>query len=266
MANIFYTPSGNPGTRAEGLSALLRGEFIAIAAAFDLLPSILTTGGYQTTFNQVGNYTFTLPGFPGTLATLADVATETARAKAAEAGNTTAISTETSARTTAVATETARAIAAESTNTTAISTEASARTIAVATEMARATTAEDANAAAISAETSARTAAIAAEVIARNAAIAASAPELFAAAHDVSGSRTPGTTYTNTTGKPMFVAVSAISISASLVLLMKVDGVVTGSAFSAVDGWANVTGMVPPGKSYVFTVGTTSGINWSETW
>ena len=89
MTNPFYNPSGNPTTGAEGLSSLIRAEFAAIGAGFSLVPSILTQGSYTTTFTQRGNYTFTLPSSAGTLAMLTDVtsavATETARAEAAEA-------------------------------------------------------------------------------------------------------------------------------------------------------------------------------------
>jgi hypothetical protein len=85
MTNLFYNPSGSPGTGSEGLSATMRAEFAAIGTAFGMMPQISTTGVYTTVFNQQGSYTFTLPGAPGTLAMLSDVATETARAEAAEA-------------------------------------------------------------------------------------------------------------------------------------------------------------------------------------
>jgi hypothetical protein len=93
MANPFYTPSGNPATGAPGLSLLMRTEFAAISAAFDMMPSFETTGLYTTTFNQQGTFTFTLPAQPGILALTSDVAAETARATAAEVVNATAIAT-----------------------------------------------------------------------------------------------------------------------------------------------------------------------------
>jgi hypothetical protein len=93
MANPFYTPSGNPATGAQGLSLLMRTEFAAISAAFDMMPSFETTGLYTTTFNQQGTFTFTLPAQPGTLALTSDVAAETARATAAEVVNAAAIAT-----------------------------------------------------------------------------------------------------------------------------------------------------------------------------
>lgn len=147
MTNSFYNPTGNPGSGSEGLSALIRGEFLLIGAAFDMVPAITTTGEYSTVINQTGSYTYTLPGYGGTFALTTDVATavatETTRATAAEAALTTAITTEATRAgaaegvlTTALSTETTRAETAEATNATAISTET-----------ARAEAAEAANAA-----------------------------------------------------------------------------------------------------------------------
>jgi hypothetical protein len=160
MANPFYNVSGNPATGAEGLSTLMRGEFLSIQAAFDSMPRITTTGLFDTVFNQLGSYTFTLPAAPGMLALTTDVAAETARATAAEGVNATAINTE---RT--------RALAAEGVNATAISTETTARTAAVSGEASRATAAEAANAAAITAEATTRAAGDTAQATARTAAI-----------------------------------------------------------------------------------------------
>lgn len=58
------------------------------------MPRITTTGVFDTVFNQLGNFTFTLPSAPGTIATTANIATETTRATAAEATNATAITAE----------------------------------------------------------------------------------------------------------------------------------------------------------------------------
>jgi len=85
VTNIFYTPSGNPATGADGLSALVRGEFLAVAAGFDQMPQIKTTGVFTTTFVQQGNFTFTLPASSGALALASDVTNETARAEGVEA-------------------------------------------------------------------------------------------------------------------------------------------------------------------------------------
>ena len=107
MANSYYNPSGSPGTGTFGLSSIMRGEFINISAAFDLLPGIAgnggkvvvinpggtamtvtagtlalagnlsTTGAFNTVFAQGANVTLTLPTINGTLATLAGTETLT---------------------------------------------------------------------------------------------------------------------------------------------------------------------------------------------
>jgi hypothetical protein len=149
--NIFYTASGNPGTLTDGLSAIIRGEFLAIQTAFDMMPQISTTGVFNTIFAQTGNFTFTLPAGPGTLAMLSDVAAavsvESGRALAAEGINTTAIGA----------------------NATVIGAEVTARTNADAGEVT-------ARNAAIAAETAARVVAVAAEAAARVAADAFPTP------------------------------------------------------------------------------------------
>lgn len=90
MANPFYTPSGAPITGSPGLSAVMRSEFSAVGAAFDLLPGVLTpnkaviinaggtamttttgglalagdfttTGAFNTTLTQQASVTLTLP-------------------------------------------------------------------------------------------------------------------------------------------------------------------------------------------------------------
>jgi hypothetical protein len=74
VSNPFYNPTGNPARGSDGLSALLRAEFIAIGAGFDAVPQITTVGAYATVLVQVGNFTYTLPAAAGTLATLANLA------------------------------------------------------------------------------------------------------------------------------------------------------------------------------------------------
>jgi hypothetical protein len=91
----------------------MRTEFAAIGVAFDMMPQISTTGVFSTIFNQQANVTLTLPGLPGTLAMLSDVATETAARTSADTANATAI-----------ATETGRATAAENANAAAIALRA----------------------------------------------------------------------------------------------------------------------------------------------
>jgi hypothetical protein len=109
--NPFYNATGNPGFDTFGMSVLIRGEFAAVAAGFDLVPQLITTGGFATTFNQVANNTYTLPISSGTLALMADV---TAEATAEATARSDADAAEITARTNADAVETARATAAES--------------------------------------------------------------------------------------------------------------------------------------------------------
>lgn len=107
ISNTFYNASGSPATGAQGLSAVIRNEFQAIAAGFDALPALALTGGYSVSLTGVGAYTYTLPAAAGTLALATDITTavavETSRAQAAEATLTTAVSTETSRATAAEA-------------------------------------------------------------------------------------------------------------------------------------------------------------------
>lgn len=101
MSNPFYTATGNPATGAEGLSSLVRAEYLLIQTAFDHMPRVTTTGLFDTIFAQVGNFTYILPGAPGTLATTTNVATETTRATNAEAALAVGLAAETAARTAA---------------------------------------------------------------------------------------------------------------------------------------------------------------------
>lgn len=149
------------------MSALIRGEFLLIQTAFDHMPSIETTGVFTTTFNQQGNYTFTLPSTPGTLAMLSDVATETARAQTAEAALAISSGSGSTSLGAAIAAETTRATAAEGVNATAITTEATARAAGDAT-----------NAAAVTTEATARTAAIGVETTRAEAAEATNATNI----------------------------------------------------------------------------------------
>lgn len=177
---------------------------MAIQTAFDVMPRVHTTGVFDTIFAQLGNFTFILPSGPGTLATTANIATETSRATAAEATVSTAVETETTARiaadgvnaaaisaettariaadaaevtarNTAIGVETARATAAEAANAAAVTTEATARAAADTTNATAITTEATARASAVSGEATVRIAGDATEAAARMAAIAAQA-------------------------------------------------------------------------------------------
>jgi hypothetical protein len=355
MSNPFYTASGNPGTGSEGLSATMRAEFFSIQTAFDLVPRISTTGLFTTVFNQLGNYTFTLPAISGVLATTANITTETVRATAAEAANAAAITAEATARTTAVSAETTRALAAEAVVATSVTTE---RTRALAAEGVNATAAAaaqtTANAAipkaggtmtgalvlsgaptvALNAATKAyvdaeTTRALAAEGV--NAAdiatkqaslgytpvqqgtgigqgsntikigydgsnvkikatvdvtdfgnialepwVTAAISAQFAVVHNVSGSRALSTTYTNTTGKIMFVTVQVIEpgsyIPNTVDMFIYINGVQsyyisTDSNHATATYGASGSVMVPPLSTYsVVSNAAAPVLTWMETY
>lgn len=135
----------------------MRGEFLSVQAAFDMMPRFSTTGLFDTIFAQQGSYTFTLPAAPGTLATLDDVAAVVASADtvvaavAAEAtARAEAEAAEAAARTVAITAETTRALKAENANATAIATNVTAIGVNAAAITAN-TTAIGVNAAAITA-------------------------------------------------------------------------------------------------------------------
>lgn len=54
MSNVFYVPTGNPGTATPGASAPIRAEFQLIAAAFDLFPALAGGPGRAVIVNDSG--------------------------------------------------------------------------------------------------------------------------------------------------------------------------------------------------------------------
>jgi hypothetical protein len=84
---------------------------------------------------------------------------------------------------------------------------------------------------------------------------------------NVTGSRVAGTTYTNTTGKPMFVSATISSTVANFSTLT-VNGVVAdyANSINQANNATKVCGWVPPGGTYVVAVsaGTKTTTNWSE--
>jgi hypothetical protein len=85
---------------------------------------------------------------------------------------------------------------------------------------------------------------------------------------DVSGSRVSGTTYYNTTGKPIMVAVNTSSgASNGQSLTLTVSGINIINSYFALSSQQfaqNCIGLVPPGASYSVAVSSTSLGNWSE--
>lgn len=81
---------------------------------------------------------------------------------------------------------------------------------------------------------------------------------------DVTGSRAGGTTYYNTTGKPIFVHVSP-NANVSSSLSFAVNGVVTWTMSASGSNTAfPLVSIVPPGGSYVATFTGTTLVYWAE--
>ena len=82
---------------------------------------------------------------------------------------------------------------------------------------------------------------------------------------DVKASRALGTTYNNTTGKPIAIAVTAIVSAAGNALIVLVGGTKTDHAsVNASSGLSSVTSVVPPGQTYQ-VIGTNYTLEaWSE--
>jgi hypothetical protein len=85
---------------------------------------------------------------------------------------------------------------------------------------------------------------------------------------NVYASRSAGVTYTNTTGRPIFVAVyGSTSPSNGQSMGLSVDGITVSYCFFAYASnqfSATVNGVVPPGSTYSVSVGSTSIATWSE--
>ena len=82
---------------------------------------------------------------------------------------------------------------------------------------------------------------------------------------NVTASRAAGTTYYNTTGKPIMVS-AYLTSSSTANAQITVNGVVIGGSAYAAGGGLAVFALVPPGATYVagVTVGTPAVNNWSE--
>ena len=77
---------------------------------------------------------------------------------------------------------------------------------------------------------------------------------------NVSGSRTTGTTYYNTTSRPILVSIrSAVNINA----VLTINGVQAAWSDNSASNRGLVSGIVPPGQSYVLSGGYLAG-SWSE--
>lgn len=82
---------------------------------------------------------------------------------------------------------------------------------------------------------------------------------------DVTGSRASGTTYYNTTGKPIAISIR-IGITATSTNYLAVNGVTIAqnSGNGTGSGVAQIVAIVPPGGNYLYTAGGGSVIAWNE--
>lgn len=80
---------------------------------------------------------------------------------------------------------------------------------------------------------------------------------------NVTSSRTKGTTYTNSTGKPIMVmAIGAYESAGNQTLSITVDGVAMSVGFATGYGGTPMSVIVPNGSSYVVTYG--ANLTWFE--
>jgi hypothetical protein len=84
---------------------------------------------------------------------------------------------------------------------------------------------------------------------------------------NVIGSRAAGTTYTNSTGKPIMVSVSATRTGDVARITMVVDGITVGSSFTGtttIEQRAFTTAIVPNGSTYLVQDISGSIVIWAE--
>ena len=81
---------------------------------------------------------------------------------------------------------------------------------------------------------------------------------------NVTGSRSGGTTYYNTTGKPITVHVKFVHSSAGVFGTLTIGGIAIDSTYQLSTNPVSLQAVVPPGASYVFSGSYTSIIRWVE--
>lgn len=83
---------------------------------------------------------------------------------------------------------------------------------------------------------------------------------------DLTVSRVFGTTYTNSTGKPISVNISATSTSAASTFTLTINGVgLLGQGGTTADGFCYITAIIPVGATYVATLTATATLTkWHE--
>ena len=97
------------------------------------------------------------------------------------------------------------------------------------------------------------------------AAVEAKVPGIGQTWQDVKTSRAIGTTYTNSTAKPIMVSIVA-SMNTGVINTLSVDGVLVGyESIGVIGNGTTMTATVPPGSTYVFNnSGGTTIQYWSE--
>lgn len=101
------------------------------------------------------------------------------------------------------------------------------------------------------------------------AAIVAATSSFFGTLSNVTGSRSFGVTYTNSTGGPMFVTATGYSSGTYQNISLEVNGTTVSSFWSGGTGggvYLTVSGVVPPGATYIVNTGATGPENWTETY
>jgi len=80
---------------------------------------------------------------------------------------------------------------------------------------------------------------------------------------DVGASRALGTTYTNTTGRPIAVSIG-IGVAANFAVIQLTIGGVIAARYAQYSGTQQCFGIVPPGATYVTNTASLSKYSWSE--
>lgn len=81
---------------------------------------------------------------------------------------------------------------------------------------------------------------------------------------DVTGSRVGGTTYTNTTGRPIEVYATSSNSASAQGLTLTVNGLALSGPQVASNNTTTVCGIVPPGGTYSVTVTLGALARWVE--
>ena len=83
---------------------------------------------------------------------------------------------------------------------------------------------------------------------------------------DVKASRTVGTIYTNSTGKPIMVTITAVNMTGNSDLQITINNMIAGCSANNGSGFTGVSALVPAGGNYkcISTVGSPLIQSWTE--